>query len=165
MYRKERYEMMSEGAYWLSSTPMMAGTTLEGQRLGRHVTWVRLREKKTGKEFRILDTHWPLEQDERIASAKMIAPETTQYDPKFPQVICGDFNSEYGSPELQIMLDAGWADSYRATVPSKDQMTGRKIDFILTHGSAKAVAAGMILDTLDGVRPSDHPFVWADVRI
>ena len=47
LYSKERYDMVSAGIYWFSTTPLIAGTRLPGETLPRHVAWVRLADRKS----------------------------------------------------------------------------------------------------------------------
>lgn len=172
LYSQERYEQTSAGTYWLSQTPLIAGSKLPGADLPRHVTWVRLKDRSSGRELRVLDTHWALKQPSREQEAKMIAEETGQYLPEFPQILAGDLNSQATSSEHKILTDAGWMDTYAAvhanTSPGAATAANtkpKKIDFIYCRGNIRPVAAQIIRHTENGIRPSDHPFVSADVLL
>lgn len=164
-YSNSRYELVSCSEYVLSETPHLPRSRYDDENLGRHVNWVRLRDRKSGQEFRVLDTHLSLKSRTRIKETALIAAETSQYADDFPQIICGDFNSRLGSKEITNMLDARWHDSYHAPDSSPRFRETEKIDFIFTRGAVKALAAQYIDDDLEGVRPSDHPFVGADLMI
>jgi endonuclease/exonuclease/phosphatase family metal-dependent hydrolase len=180
MYSTERYEQTSAGLYWLSETPLIAGSKLAGEALPRHVSWLRLKDRVTRKEFRILNTHWALKQPVRAVEAQMLTSEAgPPYDPGFPQLLAGDFNSESTSPEHKILADAGWKDTYEIlhkavdsdstapAIPGAAHTTAprRKIDFIYFHGNIKPLAAEIIREHEGDVYPSDHPFVSADVAL
>ena len=93
-FSKKRYEFVSSGCYWLSETPLAAGSCSWNTMRARHCNWVRLRDRKSGAEFRVLDIHLDHKSDDaRREQMKMIVGECAQYAAGFPQVICGDFNS------------------------------------------------------------------------
>ena len=54
MFSKRRYEMTGAGVYWLSDTPLVGGSSSWGTARPRHVNWVRLRDRRSGREFRVL---------------------------------------------------------------------------------------------------------------
>lgn len=180
LFSRERYELTSAGTYWLSETPLVAGSKLPGADLARHVTWLRLKDRHSGREFRILTTHWALKQPIREREAGMIVKEAGQYLPDFPQLLTGDFNSGRKSPEHKMLIDAGWKDTYEAvqgagepgsTRPPVQQVyhpahaTQGRIDFVFFRGKVKPVGAEIIRDSVNGVHPSDHHFVAADVEL
>jgi len=127
---------------------------------------VRLKDRASQKEFRVLCTHWTLKQPLREHEARILTTEAgSPYTPDFPQLLAGDFNSESGSPEHKLLTDAGWKDSYEGLHPDFARATPkpRKIDFIYAHGQVKPIAAEMINEQENGIHPSDHPFVMAEV--
>lgn len=179
LYSKDRYEQTSVGTYWLSKTPFIAGSRWPGDSLPRHVTWVRLKDRKSSREFRVLNTHWTLKQELRMLESQMIAEEARQYQPNFPQLLCGDFNSNKTSPEQKILHGAGWKDTYEAVHGTGDpgftghgfkvaEKTaageGSKIDFVFFRGNVKPVEAEIIRDNENGHYPSDHFFVSSKVE-
>ena len=46
-FSKKRYELVSEGCYWLSETPTIGGSSSWETSRARHCNWVRLRDRKT----------------------------------------------------------------------------------------------------------------------
>lgn len=164
-YDESRYKLVSCSEYVLSDTPHLPLSHYSNENLGRHVNWVRLRDRKSGKEFRVLDTHLSLKSPTRVKETALIAAESSQYADDFPQVICGDFNARLGSNEINNMLNAGWHDSYHASDSEPRFKESSKIDFIFTRGAVETLATQYIDDKINGVSPSDHPFVGADVKI
>jgi endonuclease/exonuclease/phosphatase family metal-dependent hydrolase len=180
LYSKTRYELVSEGTFWLSLTPEVAGSRMPGVMLPRHVNWVRLKDIPTGREFRVLDTHYDLQAPNRLKESRVIVEEAAPYSPTFPQLLCGDFNSHRTSPEHAVLADAGWFDTYEIVhglgeagssghgydpVQIEASKHGARIDFIFFHGNVNPVAAGIIHDTKNGLFPSDHYFVYADIKL
>lgn len=172
-FSKKRYEFVSAGTYWLSETPLIGGSVSWDTARARQCNWVRLRDKRTGREFRVLDTH--LDHITDAAKAKqteVIIAETAQYNPDFPQLLFGDFNSGIKDEPYALLTAAGWTDAYEAVHGHEetgfschgwkfDRKKGRRIDFIYTRGGIQAVSAEIVKDAPGGIYPSDHYFVSA----
>lgn len=56
-YRKDKFELVDSGTIWLSDTPDVKGSALEGVNYPRICTWVILRDRATGKQFAHMNTH------------------------------------------------------------------------------------------------------------
>lgn len=183
IFSKKRYDFISAGCYWLSETPEIAGSLSWNTARARHVNWVRLRDKVSGKEFRVLATHLDHKaQEARNKQAEMIVRESAQYTVDFPQFLIGDFNVDAKNPVFNIITDGNWTESYTkvhgpedpgATYhnflgpvfsKSKSKKTG-KIDFIFTKGNVEVENAKIIYDQVNGVYPSDHYFISSDVKL
>lgn len=174
LYARERYDVVNACQYWLSETPLVPGSRLPGESLPRHVTWLRLRDRATARQFRVINTHWGLKQPTRLREAAMIVADIHPYAADFPQLLCGDFNSPSTSEEHRLLQGAGWEDTYArvhaaaavaTTQPATKPAPPRRIDYVYFHGPVKPTAA-RIFRPADPHRPaSDHPFVSADVEM
>ena len=99
MFSKRRYEMTGAGVYWLSDTPLVGGSSSWGTARPRHVNWVRLRDRRSGREFRVLSLHLDhISHEARLAQVRAVEEETSQYPAGVPQVLAGDFNSRLRTP-------------------------------------------------------------------
>lgn len=179
MFRKSRYDMTSAGTYWLSETPTIAGSVSWDALRGRHVNWLRLRDRKSGKEFRVLDTHYDHKgQTARENMSRMINEEAAQYLPDFPQVLCGDLNGTMDNPAQEILRKGGWTDSWIALYGPEDPgrtyhklmgpkftKPGGKIDYIYYRGPVTPKASKIWKNHEGDKYPSDHYFVSADLMI
>ncbi len=181
MFLKRRYELLAGGTYWLSETPLVAGSLSWNTARARHVNWVRLREIKTGKEFRVVNLHLDHKSPEaKVQQAKLMAIESSQYQPAFPQILTGDFNSTAASNVFDSVKAAGFADSYATLhgdtdpgvtahgfepVDSAAQAGKGKIDFIFCKGACKPLEAAIIKDKPNNIFPSDHFFVSARIAL
>jgi endonuclease/exonuclease/phosphatase family metal-dependent hydrolase len=183
LYSKKRYDLVTAGGFWLSETPHLPGSLSWESGRARHVNWVRLRERTTGREFRFLNTHLDhVTQRAREEQIKLILAEAAVYAAEFPQIFTGDFNAGADNPVLQLCLDAGWTNTQRAAPGPVDHSltvhafqgpaykpksaTGAKkgpIDFILTRGPITTKAWRIIRDSRAGRFPSDHYFVGAEI--
>ena len=56
-YRKDRFDCLDNGTFWLSETPEVAGSMSWKTNCRRICTWAKLKDKKTGKEFVHFNTH------------------------------------------------------------------------------------------------------------
>lgn len=181
MFRRDRYEMTSAGNFWLSETPLIAGSVSWDALRGRHVNWVRLRDKKSRREFRLIDTHFDHKgQTARENQARMVNEESAQYAESFPQILCGDLNAEMANPAVQALLSTGWKDAYTTVHGAEESgltfhgLKGKdyhpknprgRIDYILTRGLIDAKAAQVLKDHDGDKYPSDHFFLMSDVVI
>jgi len=183
LYSRARYDLVIAGGFWLSETPHLPGSLSWGSARARHVNWVRLRDRASGRQFRVLSAHLDHKsQRAREEQIKLILAEAACYATNFPQVLAGDFNAGAANPVLKLALDAGWTDTHTAApgpfdngntthsflgpkyIPKSE--AGRKrgpIDFILTHGPAATLAWKIVRDGHDGRYPSDHYFVAARI--
>lgn len=180
-YSRNRYDFVSAGTMWLSETPHLPGSSSWDSARPRHANWVRLRDRTSGVEFRVISTHLDhVSQKAKEEQIKLVLAEADTYQPDFPQVLAGDFNSGASSPVIKSVLDAGWTNTQTAApgpvdngltvhsflgpkyVPKSE--AGRKkgpIDFILTRGPVNASKWKIIRDERNGRYPSDHYFLAA----
>lgn len=178
-FKKSRFEWVSSGSYWLSETPTIAGSMSWGTNRARHCNWVRIRDRKTGKEFRVVNTHLDHKSDQaRLKQMKMIVEECGQYSKDMPQILCGDFNSGIKNAPIQyIHSDEAWSEMYE-DIHGKEEAgftchnflgeargKGRRIDFIFHRGPVETTYAEIVKDHKGNMYPSDHYFVMADFRI
>jgi endonuclease/exonuclease/phosphatase family metal-dependent hydrolase len=150
----------------------------------RLANWVRLIDKNSGKEFRVVNTHLDhLGLIARENQAKIIVEDSNAYAPDYPQILTGDMNCDVNNKAIHEFKNGGWVDTYSAVhgpqdpgntyhgfigpkyiVPEKD-MTKGKMDWIFTRGNFKATDAQIIRDDENGRYPSDHYFVSANIAL
>ncbi len=181
MFSKERYELVSAGCYWLSKTPLIAGSMSWGTARARHANWVRLEDKQTKQHFRVINLHLDhVSQAARESQTRVVLGESRQYPAEFPQLLVGDFNASMENRVYQLVEEFGWNDTYTAIHDSEEpggtvhlfqgenyinKGKGRKIDYIFVNGGASPVRAEIIRDHVNGVYPSDHYFVLTEMQL
>lgn len=183
LYSRERYDLVTSGGFWLSATPHLPGSLSWNSARARHVNWVRLRDRKSGKQFRVLSTHLDhVSQDAREKQISMILDEAALYAPEFPQILAGDLNSSAANAVHKLIHDAGWTDTHLASPEPRDDgntthgflgdkdstksEAARKrgpIDFIYTRGPISTLGWKIIRDSRNGRYPSDHYFIAAQL--
>ena len=178
LFSKEKFELVSSGTYWLSESPHIGGSKSWNTARARHVNWVRLKDRKSKKEFRVLNTHFDhVSSEAKKNQALMILEEADQYPDSFPQILAGDFNSDITSKPVEI-LTRSWRDSYAEVNGDTDpgftvhgfigdqaKTKKGKVDFIFIKGGFKALESKVIKDNKNGKFPSDHYFIFTGLKL
>ncbi len=178
-FRRDRFTPVAFDHFWLSDTPEITGSMTWGNKYRRMVTWVRLRDRATGREFEVWNTHFDHEVEAaRQKSAALLRDRIARTDPAVPLLLLGDFNCLAGASAAHALLtgEAGLTDTWDAAphranaglntfngfAPPKHD--GERIDWILARRPSAVAAAG-IVDFAGLPRfPSDHFPVTATVR-
>jgi len=179
-FSRARFQMVSAGGFWLSETPHIAGSQSWDSARPRFVNYVHLRERDSGREFRVWNGHLDhIGQVAREKQAQCIVEAAEALPEDFPQLFTADCNAEASNPAIDNLKAGGWIDTYTAVHgpddpgftyhrfmgPAYDGKTTGKIDFIFCRGPVKTHAAEIIRDSRDGRYPSDHYFISAEVTL
>lgn len=178
-FRRDRFEPVAFDHFWLSDTPEVTGSITWGHTYRRMVSWVRLRERATGREFEFWNTHFDHQVEAaRQKSAALIRDRIAKTDPAVPLVLAGDFNCAAGGSRAHEILtkEAGLTDTWDAAPQRTNaglntfndfkapRHEGERIDWVLARRPVAVEAAG-IVDYAGLPRfPSDHFPVTATVR-
>ena len=167
-FKTDKYDLVDSGTFWFSDTPEKSSLTW-GALFRRISTWAVLRDKATGFDFAVFNSHWDhISVISRNKSAELLVEKAKEYAPGLPVVIIGDFNCEADTVAYKNLIDAGFVDSmYVADETTdigtyhgytKDSTEGvMPIDHILfldEYGFAQSYR--VITDKYDGIYPSDH---------
>jgi len=173
--RKERFEIIESGQFWLSETPDEKFSKSWDSSLPRVVTWTRLKDRKskkrsaTGREFLFANTHFDHRGTEaRKQSAMLLRRRLSEMAPKLAIIVTGDFNCDQGSePYRELLEENVLTDSFRVLHPTREDNEGTfhgfsgtpgaaRIDWILATEQFKATEAAIDRTHADGRYPSDH---------
>ncbi len=178
-YRRDRFERLSAGSYWLSETPHVCGSRSWDSDCVRLATWLRLIERASGRELRIVNTHLDhVSQAAREGQAGIINEDAAAYAADYPQILTGDMNAAPGNPAIERFLATGWRDAWQDAHglaetgttfhgfrgADYDRDKGR-IDWIFTRGGVRAIGGEVARDAPQGRYPSDHYFLTADLEL
>ncbi len=138
-WRKSKFALLDSGTFWLSEQPHVPAKSWDAA-LPRIASWVKFRERSSGKVLVVLNTHFDhIGVKAREASARQIAAWAKAR--KEPVVVMGDLNSEPEDLPIQTLLAEGLTDArpLNNTKPSFNGFTWpeerhKLIDFILTKG-------------------------------
>lgn len=177
-YRRERFEPLEAGHFWLSETPHLPGSVSWDAALPRMATWVRLRDRRrpAARPVLFLNTHFDHRGAEaRRHAALLVRRELTRLGDGCDVILAGDFNAAEGSPPYATLFGPGaqaepavFRDTHRVARPQPgadegtfngfrvEATTGPRIDWIGVSTGWAVVSAGIDRTTRDGRTPSDH---------
>ena len=183
MYRKDRFELLESGHFWLSESPDVPGSVSWDSSLTRMCSWVILRDKKgKAQPFAVGNAHFDHRgQQARLESAKLIRQRVDAISDNMAVIVMGDFNTGEDDAPYAALVKGEFSekgplvDSYRAihTVRSDREATfsrwtgnreGRRIDWIIHTPDIVSLHALINYTNEDGRFPSDHYPVQAIVR-
>jgi endonuclease/exonuclease/phosphatase family metal-dependent hydrolase len=184
-YRKDRFEALASGHFWLSETHSEPGSKSWDAALPRMATWVKLRDRKQSQAPPILflNTHFDhLGKQARLESARLLRRQIGVLAKDCAVIVTGDFNAGEGSDPYQALFGAidkqpsPLVDCYRIAFPERAANEGtfsgfdaavtmrQRIDWIACSRDWQVVRAAIDRTQRDGRTPSDHFPVLAVLR-
>ena len=177
-YRKDRFEKVANGTFWLSDTPHVVASNTWDAACNRVCTWITLTDLKTKRTVSVYNAHY----DHKSAKARENSPRViveqmlaNKHD-KHALVLMGDFNSGPASPQMTYLFDGKAPLMFRNTLPAEQASSfstysgwngrkeGRQIDYVLVAGDNYKVESSEIHRIQKENRyPSDHYPVSAKV--
>jgi endonuclease/exonuclease/phosphatase family metal-dependent hydrolase len=176
-YRRERFEKVAGGHFWLSETPDVVGSKSWDSSLPRMATWVKLRDRKqpSAPPLLFLNTHFDHRGVKaRAESARLMRRQIEALGEGGPVIVTGDFNAGEGSEPYRLLFDklqdraSPVRDSLRLIHPERQPeegtatgfkasaTRGARIDWIAVSPHWKVVSAEIDRTQRDGRTPSDH---------
>lgn len=175
-FRKGRFEKLADGMFWLNEHPDKPGLGWDAPSDIRDVTWVKLKDKLTGKTFYVLNTHFDHRGViAREESAKLILKFIRRENKEnLPLILTGDFNCVKNSVPVQLILEElSDAQDKSLTQPYGPQGTAsgfnvkvvtKKIDFVFVNDPVIVLRHGILSDSYGLFYPSDHLPVLAEIQ-
>ena len=183
-FKKDRFELLAHGQWWLSPAPEKVGSKGWDAALPRIVTWARLKDRQSGKTVVYFNTHWDhMGKTARVESGKLMRKLVDDLvgGDDVPVVVTGDFNStedteQYRSLTVGDGTGMKLIDAYRTVHPEKkpDEASfngfkgttkGLRIDWVLHSPHWVAKGAAIDRTTREGRTPSDHYPVTAELDL
>ncbi len=166
-YKKDRYELVDGGTFWLSKTPEKPSKGWDAM-FNRVCTYAVLKDKETGFTYAHFNAHFDhLGVIARQESVAVVTKKVTEIAPDMPVVFTGDLNENMESDMYSSVIASGFRDS-RVLSGSEDSdgtfhgysdLTTKElpIDFIFVNDYAKSVESYTVdREKLNGIYPSDH---------
>jgi endonuclease/exonuclease/phosphatase family metal-dependent hydrolase len=184
-FKRDRFEKLDGGHFWLSETPDKPGSKSWDTALTRMATWVKLRDRRQPKAKPVVffNTHFDHRgQQARLESARLLRRRVAEIAAQCRVIVTGDFNSGQDSPPYRALFGAEDAhasplrDAYRLLHPARaaDEGTfsdfkagavnGPRIDWIGLSAGWQALGATIDRTEREGRTPSDHFAVTAILR-
>jgi len=171
-YRKDKFQLVRSGTFWLSDTPDVAGSHFSGAEYVRICTWVRLKDKTTGLEYVHLNTHLDTSTATiRNKQVKVILKYAIDNFARLPMVLTGDFNQKSSGAFYKSVTGATSFDGYTASfadsrVDATVTVSADPIDYVFyTDDYMKANLYKRFSVTRDGYALSDHPAIYTEFKL
>ena len=185
-YRKDRFELLENGTFWLSESPEIPGSKSWDAAITRIVTWGKFADRKNGGILYHFNTHFDHKgQQARVESAKLLWQKISTITAEVPTIVTGDFNTRESSLPYKILTGkepVGDATSdlkdgrYVSASPhegptststdwTKQGPPETKIDYIFVRNGITALKHQVLTDRFEERYPSDHMPVLAELRL
>ena len=106
MWKKDKYEKLEEGSFWLSETPDTPYPPGFGQYYPRICNWVRLKEIESGKTFRICSTHFGFyPEGDALEVIRSLFEKQVEIAGEDPCFIMGDYNLGYKDEQYVLLTE------------------------------------------------------------
>jgi endonuclease/exonuclease/phosphatase family metal-dependent hydrolase len=171
-FDRQRFAEIDGSTFWLEEPidQPRAGSALDVKRI---CTWVRLRDRISGRSLRVYNTHLYLTESPRLKAAELIPAHVAAGDRADAVLLTADFNASPSAPSRRLFVESGLADSAeRAGLP-----IGRPT-FHMYYGIGLWCIDGILVDRhwrvhnhliLDvkprNTFPSDHFALLADLAL
>jgi len=173
-FRKDRFELLDQSTFWLSTTPDKIASKGWDADLPRIASWVKLKDRRTEIIFYVMNTHFDHRgRQARAESAKLLVKRAREQFADHPVILTGDFNTRLNSMPYNILTGKEtqsrpvFLDTYKhsAQRPEGPDSTwngfkaiapNRRIDFVFTSPTVKVERLKILDDQRDGRFPSDH---------
>lgn len=173
--REKRFKVLDENTFWLSLNPAVPGSKDWDAAITRVVTWAKLQEKRSRRNFFIVNTHFDHRGPEsRKHSARLLKDSIAVMAKSLPVIVTGDFNFTRDQPPYEVMMDRS-SVALADTAPSQAPGTAcgfevgarpcTAIDYIFYTGEWKAQGHQVIQDNDGKYYPSDHLPVMATLSL
>ena len=177
-YKTSKFEVLDSGNFWLSETPDSVGSKGWDAALERIATWGKFRDKKTGKIFMAVNTHFDhVGVEARKQSALLIIQKIRDIVGNRPAVVTGDFNIDDKNEAYTtittnkfVLRDAFKVSPSHGGVDYTFQNFSRtpasqcpKIDFIFVTPQIEVIRTGIPANDGNYII-SDHNPHWADLQ-
>jgi endonuclease/exonuclease/phosphatase family metal-dependent hydrolase len=181
-YDTTRLQLLQTQTFWLSETPQVPGSKSWDAAITRIVTWAKLRDRKTKKEFYVFNTHYDhIGKLARVESSKILLKYLNQIVGKLPCIITGDFNSNPDQEPIQLLTNPKdplhlidtksisqtphYGPEGTSNAFQSKETGDLPIDYIFIKNGVKVLQHATLSQTWQGRFSSDHFPVFARVVI
>lgn len=182
LYKKDRFEEVKSGYFWLSETPEIVGSKGWDGACERIATWAVLKDKATGKEVFAINTH--LDHVGKVARQEgvtLLLSRAYELSNGLPVIMTGDLNAEPTSSVIKHVTDETIKEHLINSRSIAKEVIGTEwtfhdfgklplekreiIDYIFVSKSVEVDRFETISDKLDEVFLSDHTPIVAKIKI
>ncbi|MBR5262790.1 MAG: endonuclease/exonuclease/phosphatase family protein [Clostridia bacterium] len=173
-YLKDKYNLLDSGTIWLSETPEKKYTKDFDSKHNRIASWAVLEDKTTGEKFTHINTHLDhVLESTRVEQVKVLKAKIAELEKETTVICTGDFNT-FETAEAYAEMRKDMDDTKLIAASSDTGITFHNygaieehedgaIDFVFATKGTKAATYKIIRDCIDGIYPSDHYPIMADI--
>jgi endonuclease/exonuclease/phosphatase family metal-dependent hydrolase len=169
-FDRGRFEQQDGGTFWLeepTSVPPPDPTPFGPKRI---CTWVRLRDRRSGRFLRVYNIHLYLTESARLEAVRIILARIAEGEPTDAVLVAGDFNAPPKTPNRLLFEKSGLmssdeliSDSPGASTYQFYSIRLKSLDDVLVNDGWR-VESRRVLDMKPGnTYPSDHFGVMCDL--
>lgn len=180
-YKKNRFDLVDSGYFWLSETPEVPGSKGWDGACERIASWAKLKDKTSGKEFFALNTHLDhVGVVARREGISLMLDRVSQLSGGLPVIVTGDFNSEPESDVIKHVTDPANPEHLTDARQSSPVVYGPAwsfhdfgkisyknrplIDYVFVRNGFKVLRYGVLAETENDAFLSDHAPVLVTVE-
>jgi endonuclease/exonuclease/phosphatase family metal-dependent hydrolase len=165
LFRKDRFEILEQNTFWLSETPDKPGSKNWDAAITRVVTWAIMNDRKAGRKFLVMNTHFDhIGREARKQSAAILKQKASDLAPDIPMIITGDLNCTREEEPFQILtnnelielIDPASSPEGTYCTFAVDGPECKAIDYVLLSNEWRADQYKVIKDNDGTYYPSDH---------
>lgn len=179
-FKKDRFELLKKGDFWLSETPDKPSFGWDAQSHKRICSWVQLHDKESKREFFVFNAHYDHQGIKaREESSKLILSKIKEIAQDAPCILTGDMNGSEETVWYQTLAQSSLLKdteklvekpyklnaSFNGFGNEKSLQATAIIDHIFITKDFNALKWGVLTDTYHGKFPSDHFPVMVDLEI
>lgn len=181
-YKKEKFEVLDSGTFWLSQYPDSVGFIGWDGACCRIATWAKMKDKQTGRIFMSINTHFDhVGVEARRKGALLIIDKIRQIVGDAPAVLTGDFNVDCHSEAYRTITTNDFVLRDAHVIAEKSSgphytyhnwgrqtgLNNLKIDFVFVTKDVKVLRSQIpYIHTENVAHPymSDHQPVLTTIR-
>lgn len=175
-YKKDKYDLIDSGTFWLSKTPEKASKAWDAM-FKRICTYAILKNKETGFTYAHFNAHFDhMGVIARSESVAVVAKKVAEIAPNIPVVFSGDFNDEEGGDAYNRVLESGFKDTKYLAETADNCGTyhgyselvekSKPIDYIFVNAFVSNVKSYKVdTEQINGIYPSDHHPVISEMTL
>ena len=179
LFKKDRFDLLDSGNFSLSEQPNKIGIKAWDAACERIVTWAILKDKKSGKEITVFNTHFDhIGAIARKESSKLLLSFIETLAGNRPVIVTGDFNGTSDSEAIRILTEKKYLKDARSLSPivygpiysfhdfgRMEESEKSLIDFIFVRGDVKVKKYRVIEDSSCGFLSDHNPIeIYVEVE-
>ena len=175
-YKKDKYELLDSGTFWLSKTPEKASRSWDAM-FNRVCTYAILKNKETGFTYAHFNAHFDhMGVIARNESVAVVSKKIAEIASDIPVVFSGDFNDTEGGDAYNRVLESGFMDTKYLAETAEGTVTyhgyselvekDKPIDYIFVNAFASGVKSYKVdSEKINGIYSSDHHPVISELTL